>query len=334
MTFVEQCRALVAKWLGLLGLTTTVTVEVCGPDEMSTPNALAECYSQWQYDDALIRFVDPVKRGATYDIEAVVAHEVMHIPFGILETKPGTEERRLEERLVETLSKQWLRSLRGVVAPSRGVVAGFRVALGAAVARARVASGGRPRGAKGRARMMISKETAQAALDAIAAGDTGPALEVLQQILAEAITGGEDSGGESEPAEVPPMAADPAVGPEKDPHAPAMRAAVTTEQRLRLAAEKRARVAAEETARLAESGLKRAMFAADPAVFTADVQVELAGASPDEVRRFGAAAKKLRVAPPPPAARARVAHGEPKEPSPGGKQRGPNNGGYADAEEG
>ena len=283
MTYIDRCKALVAKWLGIIGLTTTVEVQVCAPEQMSHPRALADCTAQWEYDDAIVRFVDPTRLGREYDLEAVVAHELMHLPFRMLD---GYEiDPKLEERMVELLSKRWLRSLRGDVAPSPNVVTGFRLALNGELTKARLAPN--MRASARRTRMDISKETVQAALDALETGDSAAAVDVLKAILAEAISG-EATEEPAAAAEEPAMAMDPAQPEEPKMRQRAARQVIDADlaQAKKDAAEARA---------LARKALVGALMDDARDVFPEALpakRARYANADPDEVRRYIASARE------------------------------------------
>jgi len=326
MTFAERMCAWVAEYVSVLVPEMRVTV--------GTANiypVLGECSPSWDYIGGSIMFHDferwPVPN-ANVDHEETAAHEVGHLVTACLFSEPGTYLRSAEEHIVERFARGMVALRRGM----KGAPAKLYRAMGALVmsqARQRTSRAA----AQGRRRM--DPELAKLILSLGAMLETeqvsGELRSAIEALVAKA------SGGDAEvPAEAASEGEAPmAVDPEKDPNAPAaFRKALAKEEKDRLEAAKRARVATERTATLAEDGLRRAMFTAHPAIFTAEVQADCAGAAPAELDRILKIAQRLRpAAPPAPAGRQRVAPGEPREPLPdGAAPRRPNNAGFSDME--
>jgi len=78
-------------------------------DYKETDNRDGVSYIQWEYLVASVLVVDPkLYTGELYDranIDEVICHELMHCHMAGFETKDGSYEAKLEEQLVETMSR-------------------------------------------------------------------------------------------------------------------------------------------------------------------------------------------------------------------------------------
>lgn len=319
MTFLEKAKALTAKWLDYLGLGDwNVAVEVgdLGPN-------LGECVADWKYLQALIRYRDPsLFRGGEYDLEAVVAHEVAHLPFSALETEAGTWQRNLEEHLVERFSRSMLRIVRGNPGMSQARISERLRAMVGATVRARRAMNDR--------RYRMDPKLLELLLKAgeFSGREDVPedVKELLGQLAAAVATGAAPAGeGEAEP----PASEDPEDKPGEPPPAvedqpmPPQRATIDAIAAL---ARKDAEAAASYAAKAkkaAETRYREELFAGAPDVFPAAMpraREAYQDASPEEIERH-IKAVRARTAPPQspppaPAPRSRQAAPEPREPLP------------------
>jgi hypothetical protein len=201
MPFLDDCRAAVRRWLGLLGITDRVKVEV-GQLEA---NFCAKTWTNPDYLEALIVFNDPAVCGP-YDLEEVAAHEVFHIPMGEFRTEPGTPERSAEERCVERFSRAMVAMMRGTQGFARVALAPKLRAMIGASSRARraIAAGGRAKMDEATIQLMMAAGEAAGREDV-----PEDVKELLRKLAAAAVT------GEAEPLEeVPAAAAEPEAKPE------------------------------------------------------------------------------------------------------------------------
>jgi hypothetical protein len=315
VSYLDKAKELTAKWLSLLGLTDwSVRVEVC-----DLGGNLGECCASWDYLEALIRYRDPAIHGP-YDLEAVVAHEVCHLPFSMFETQAGTWERRAEENLVERFSRTMLSIVRGKPGLSTARLREeLRAVVGASV-RARRALNSRRNRMDPKLLELIMKAGEFTGRDDVPEDVKG----VLAQLVAAAAGASAPPSGEGDE---PPAAPD---APEEEPTAPPaaeeepmppQRAAVDAiAARAKRDAEEAARNAAEAKA-LSEQRLREELFASAPDVFPAAMpraREAYKGAAPAEIKRHIAAVRaRTDNGAPPPAPRAREAGQEPREPLPG-----------------
>lgn len=339
MTFLDRCKTAVAKWAGIIGLgSTSIAVQV--RDDLPE-GVLAMCSPSWEYDEALICF-----REGNYDLDAVAAHEVLHIPFALFNTQAGTWERRIEERLVETLSKAMVALSRSAAFDPARLATECRAMLNKQIRARRALAAGRyrmdPELAKlimGLGAMLESEQVSgelRAAIEALVAKATGGAAEP---------PAGEPPATEEPPGapavEEPPMA--PAMAdPEENKPAPAAR--VTAQSGSLSSAARAAIAAAEKDAReaaasaraaseierkrlaLAKQAYREELFRSAPDVFPVAVpkiRETYRSAEPEEIERYIAAERARRAAPQEQQTqsqngRARVAQSEPREPAPGG----------------
>lgn len=285
MSFLDECKALVAEFKALLVPDWNISVELF--DGRRAGRLIeGECYPDWQYKGGLLRFHDfdrfPVEK--PIDPVLLVAHEMGHCVVAVMNTRPDTWERRAEEWIVETFARAMVALKRGMQGAPTRLAAEMRYLMKSTMVRRRMA------GAEGKRRMNISKETAQAALDALQSGDNTAAIKVLKAILAEAMGAAETE----EPAAEPPMAVDPekpeanAPPMAMDPEKPVMRTAaqVKTQISAELA---QAAADAKRTATLARKALVGALITSAPDVFPEalpDRRARYAAASPEEIERF------------------------------------------------
>lgn len=330
MSFLQNAKDLTVKWLNYLGLGDwDVTVEVgdLGPN-------LGECCADWKYLQALIRYRDPsLFRKGEYDLEAVVAHEVAHLPFSAFETEAGTWQRALEEHLVERFSRSMLRIVRGNPGMSQAKISErLRAIVGASVRARRAINDRRHRMDPKLLELLMKAGEFKGREDV-----PEDVKELLGQLAEAAVTGAAPEAA-TDPTEEPPAAeepeepdAPPAVVDEPD-NAPAMRVARAAID-AKMAKSKRdvdaaAKMAAKSKA-LAESRLRVELFASAPDVFPEALpkaREPYAKAPPDEIERY-INATRARVAPPAGGQENKGAKGradvvagakpEPREPAPG-----------------
>lgn len=102
-------QALLAEWKPIIGVSDwRIGIEYVSdlPD-----GAIAVCSPLWDYLEAKIAIVDPDVQA--HDVEETLVHELVHLPLAPLNTQPGTWERAMEERAVESIA-------RGLISVKRG----------------------------------------------------------------------------------------------------------------------------------------------------------------------------------------------------------------------
>lgn len=246
--------ALVARFAAQLVPGWTVTFERRAPADMPIRNALATCLPTPTRSMAHLCIVDPWP--ASEDVAETVAHEMTHACLSpltaLLEKTPAAV--MLEEQAVENIGKALAAASPGVSAAMARAVAKFAPRLAARLTAPRGRTGG-----------SMDEETLTAALDALIAGDTTKAAEILKTLIAKQAAGGagghkEPDGDEAKPAgqAAPPVdGAAPAKDEEKKPEpAPAARSGASSEELTlarrvqELEAREVARVEADERAKL------------------------------------------------------------------------------------
>jgi hypothetical protein len=276
MPFLDDAQRAVKRWLGLLGITDRVKVEV-GQLE---PTVCAKTWTNPDYLEALIVFNDPAVCGP-YDLEEVAAHEVFHIPMGEFKTAPGTRERSAEERCVERFSRAMVALWRGTPGFARAsLVPKLRAMLGASSRARRAIAAGRSK--MNEALLQLMMEAGGAAEREDVPEDV---KELLRKLAAAAVTG----DATVDPVDEPPAAA---ADPDKTDDAPPARAKSTTLDELKAQTEAVARKRlAYETA-----AAREALFRSAPDVFPEALQRrrEIYKSAPlDEIERYIAAQRDV-----------------------------------------
>ena len=275
----------VARYAALLVPGWKVTSEWRTADAMPKAGAIATCSALPTRELAHVCAVDPFPPHESLDES--VAHEMVHACLSpltaLLEATPASV--MLEEQAVERLGKAIAAASPRVAQAMARAVAAFapRVAARLPAPRGRINAGGR-----------MDPKMVSAALDALVAGDSAKALEILKQLIASAAGGeahAEPDGdeGKAPPApEAPARDAAPPQGGEKPatPYGekkPEPAARLATDAEVTLAA----RVQALEAERAQErEQLEREKLLATRPDFTPEVRGVLARSSLETVRDF------------------------------------------------
>lgn len=291
MSFLDDARTSVRRWLSLLGITDRVVVEL-GRFET---NVFAKTWANPDYLEARIVFNDPAVCGP-YDLEEVAAHEVFHLPMADFKTLPDTPERSAEERAVERFSRAFVALWRGTPVFRRATLAPtIRAILGASTRERRAIAAGRSSMPEGLMALLMDAGAASGRDDV-----PDDIKELLRKLAAAAVTGDAAAAEPAESADEAQVVAAEATPGDQDPAAPAAREEMSPACRRSLAKADEHAAEAEAVARKRleheKSACRIAIFNAAPDVFGAFPKLRevYANAPIDEIERYVAAERAKR----------------------------------------
>lgn len=101
----KKCEAAVDKWYRLLGLDAWATVKVRFSTEVEGDRILAECVSDWEYRQCVIKWNLPMAAlRSDAELDSAALHELLHFFVDPMASKLKERDIKLEEFAVESLA--------------------------------------------------------------------------------------------------------------------------------------------------------------------------------------------------------------------------------------